>query len=558
MRILFSLQGFLRAFAPRAAMRKSGHRPSRSLFHNFALLLAALVLTACATTGPRGPSPLEEMLLAREAAGASEETAQLLAFYRARDFRPAWIVGADAVARAELAEEVLSRAHEQGLHPRDYTVTPGDGLDYDIVLSAAVLRYARDITGGRVRPASVYKDVGLPASDFDAPVSLDRALSGGSLAGFFADLPPPHPEYRRLVEALAHYRALANEGGWDTLPEVRVDGPVAGRNALAQRLALEDPEIARINGPSVAQLREAVRRFQRRNGLDADGVVGPNTLAALNIPASARVAQIAANMERWRWLPRRFENRHIVVDVPDQSVAFVQDGDVALTSRAIVGRMTTTTPILKTNIRGIVANPPWNIPGDISARDLLPQLRRNPNYLKTRNMILVDGPADDPHGTKIDWRRESPARMASRRIQELPGPTSGLGLLMLDMPNDFDVYLHDTPNKELFDLDERTISNGCIRVQEIFALVSLAMTGDKEEAVPRLRQINRTRETQRIALDTPLPVYLVYWTASAAPDGTVSFRPDFYERDNPLIAALGGADHQLRGADLALLGDARP
>jgi murein L,D-transpeptidase YcbB/YkuD len=251
-----------------------------------------------------------------------------------------------------------------------------------------------------------------------------------------------------------------------------------------------------------------VTRFQSRNGLDADGRVGPNTLAALNIPVSARIAQIEANMERWRWLPRQFERRHIVVDVPHQSVSFVRDGEVVLTSRAIVGARSTTTPLLRTTVHAVIASPPWNIPGDVSARDLLPRLRENPKYLHSRNMVWLDGPKDDPHGRKIDWRKVTPEQMSYRRIRQLPGPESGLGELMLDMPNDFDVYLHDTPGKELFKEPQRTVSNGCIRVEKIFELAALVLHDDAD-SVASVKEVTNKRETQRLALNEPLPVYLV-------------------------------------------------
>jgi murein L,D-transpeptidase YcbB/YkuD len=504
--------------------------------------LALLALAGCATPGPTASVPaLKSLLLARDAANAGE-TAELVALYEKRNFQPVWTGSEEAESRALVAEGVLARADEQGLDRNDYEVdAPADltstaeRFDYELALSAAVLRYARDARLGRVRPSDIYKDTGLPPQRFDAGAELDRAIRSNTLALFFAGLPPSHPEYRRLVAAMARYRAIADEGGW---PSLRA--PV-NPDLLRTRLAFEDETLAAKPTASVAELRDAVKRFQAAHGLAADGLVGPNTIAALNVTAGRRAEQIAANMERWRWLPRQFERRYVVVDVPDQSVTFVQDGEEVLSSRAIVGRKTTTTPILRTMVQAVVASPPWNIPGDISARDLLPHLKRNPNYLQTRNMVLVDGPADDPHGRKVDWKKETPTQMSYRRIRELPGPNNALGQIMLDMPNDFDVYLHDTPGKALFKEEDRTISNGCIRVEEIFALASLALTGDAEEGLPRLRNVTGKRETQRLALENPLPVYLLYWTAKAREDGTVEFRRDPYERDLPLLAAMTGS-----------------
>ena len=169
----------------------------------------------------------------------------------------------------------------------------------------------------------------------------------------------------------------------------------------------------------------AVKRFQLRNGLAQDGRVGATTLAALNVPASVRVEQIAANLERWRWVPA-FEERYIAVNVPDQSVRFVRDGSVALSSRVVVGRKTSPTPITRSQIEAVVVNPPWNIPGDIAARDLLPQLKRNPNFLQTKNMVVTNGPKGDRFGRKIDWKKVDAAEFPYA-IQQLPGPATALG-----------------------------------------------------------------------------------------------------------------------------------
>ena len=290
--------------------------------------------------------------------------------------------------------------------------------------------------------------------DFDAAQALNEALQRHSLTEFLADLPPPHPEYHRLVVALARYRATAGKAG----------------------------------------------------------------------DASARVEQIAANMERWRWMPRTFERRYVRVNVPDQSVDFVRDGEVVLHSKVIIGRKNSATPILRTMITSVVANPPWDIPGDIANNQILPQLRNNPNYLAAHHMVMVDG-----------------------QLQQLP--PSALGYLMLNSPNEFDVYLHDTLGRALFEKDNREISNGCVRVQQILPLASLVLADDKEAGMDRLKKAIASGRIQHLALDQPVPLYMVYWTAIAGEDGTVEFRTDHYNRDKPLIAALGGSAETTQKAE---------
>jgi murein L,D-transpeptidase YcbB/YkuD len=515
-----------------------------------ALSVGALALASCAGKEPPilaipvapapppqpGLSPLQILL-------QSQASPDVVAFYRARDFRDAW---RDESKVAEI-RTALRQADEQGLRISDYTLPAGsrpapalEAARYDLALTETVLRYAREVRTGRFRAVDIYSDSGLPARVYDAPVELNRALETNSLPRYLADLPPQHPEYHRLAKALAHYSTIAEEGGWALVPgdgEVRLDRNNERLEALIQRLKVEDPILDAIAKPSRVQVRDAIKRFQARNGLVSDGAAGPETLAAVNVPASMRVQQITANMERWRWLPRLFESRYVMVNVPDQSVQFVRDGEVALNSKAIVGRKTSATPILRTEIKTVVVNPPWNIPGDIAARDLLPRLKRNANYLATKNMVVMDSPPSDPHGRKINWRNVKAAEFPYA-IRQLPGPATALGAVMLDSPNDFDVYLHDTPNKKLYASNTREISNGCVRVQDIFPLASLALTGDAEDGMGMINEARRTRQTQRIPLEDPVPVYFLYWTASVDEEGNIDFRPDRYGRDATLIAAF--------------------
>ena len=556
----------------RSTERQRGRVRAKSFVRAFALTIAAVTTASCAGNRMMPVEPqltplvqqdpstltqaaLRNFLMTKKKPGESLQPDRLHAFYELRDYRPAWTLSTAAEVRA-----VLARAHEQGLRDEDYRLPPATRLApgapsaaYDIAVTGALLRYAADVRIGRFKPQEIYEDSLLPDASFDSVAVLNAALTNGSMARFFAVLPPPHAEYRRLAVALAHYRAIADKGGWDALPDgsaIRLDGKDARLSALIHRLSIEDPDLAALAKPSTAQLRDAVKRFQARNGLDQDGQVGGATLAALNVPAETRVQQIAANMERWRWVPA-FEHRYVAVNVPDQSVRFVRDGETLLTSKVVVGRASSPSPIIRSEIKAVVVNPPWNIPGDIAARDLLPKLRKNPNYLRANNMVVTDGPRNDPYGRTIDWRKVIPAEFPYA-IKQLPGPKTALGAVMLDSPNDFDVYLHDTPNKKLFVSNQREISNGCIRVQQIFPLASLALTDDPDEGMAMLNKVVRTRETTRIELDAPLPVYFLYWTAMAGTDGTVEFRPDRYGRDRALIAALTKTDPGADAVSMAM------
>ncbi len=494
-------------------------------------------------------------LLMRQASQpADAPTDPVFDFYSARAFRPAWTGSAAAESDGATVAFTLAHADNQGLKPDEYAsassrwdAAPQDGVEaaaYELNLTTDLLHYAHDVRQGRVQPNQVYKDASLPARTFDFAGSLNRALRTHAVEIFLADLPPPQPEYQGLVMALMNYRRLAAQGGWPAVPgkgEIALDGKQGAKDArlraLILRLALEDPVLAG-SDMSADEVRAALLRFQARNGINPDGRAGPSTLAALNMPAAARIGQILANMERWRWMPRNPEARYVRVNVPDQTVQYVSNGEVELETRAIVGRLTSKTPITRMMAQTLVANPPWHVPDDIAAASILPKLRQSPDYLKTNNMVLVNGPPDDPHGLKINWRK---MKNMPYWVDQNPGEDSAMGVLMLDSPNEYGVYLHDTPGKALFKADLRLKSNGCIRVEQMSALSSLILSGDAVAGLDQVQQAVDSGQTQRLTLQQPVPVYLVYWTAVASPDGRVGFRPDLYSRDKPLISALASA-----------------
>jgi len=482
-------------------------------------------------------------------AAASPLQAQLAAFYAQRSFRPVWSGSITGEARAASVRAALASADEQGLDPKTYTAAlarwqttaPQGGHDaaaYDVALTSSLFRYASDLQTGRVKPKDVDHYVSLPAPEFDPSKALSEAIAQNDIDGFLAGLPPVHPGYTYLAGALARYRVIAAKGGWPTVPAgIALDGKDSRITILAVRLAFEDPLLAANGNWSPADVHDALLRFEKRNGLAEDGKLSPDVLKVLNVPAAFRVQQIRANMERWRWMPRYLEQRYIEVDVPDQSVSYIDDGTVRLYSKVVIGKPTTPTPILRTTVAAVIANPPWDIPSDIFARKFLPKLRHKSNYLQVRNVVLAGGPANDPHGTKINWRHVKASNLRYQ-VQQSPGADNALGTILFDMPNDFDVYLHDTPEKNLFALDVREKSNGCVRVEEISDLASLVLDDDESGSADALKPAIQSGQTTRLALSSPVAVYMLYWTAVAGPDGTVHFRPDRYDRDRRLIAKL--------------------
>ncbi len=425
---------------------------------------------------------------------------------------------------AQRAFAILSHADDEGLDSGRYAPPVGAGL-HDPGVRDALELYMRDVSTGRPELEALDSDVSLPRSDSGAS-TLDAAMAGDNVSGLIAGLAPPYPDYAQLKVALARYRAIVARGGWPQLPDVTADDT----SLLRQRLAFEDDKAV-----TEENLSDAVKRFQGRNGLAQDGVVGARTRAALNIPAAARVDTIIANMERWRWLPRSLEADRIWINVPDARLQFWLGGRVVLASRVVVGRPNDPTPILRAEGAGVTVNPPWNVPSSIAVKEILPKLRKNPAYLVSQNMVLANGPADDPQGLHIDWHAVSAARFPYR-IRQKPGPQNALGRVKIELPNRFAVYLHDTPAKSAFDRPERDVSHGCVRVEQILPLASYVL--GNAQAAKRIAAALQDGETRYFPAAKTLPVYFLYWTAFAGEDGVLQFRPDIYGRDARLIAAI--------------------
>jgi murein L,D-transpeptidase YcbB/YkuD len=488
----------------------------------------------------------------------------LARFYRARDFRPAWAAEQDG-RRAALLLDALAAAEAHGLDSRRYRLEAirarrtgpegGDPVERELLLTDAFLRYATDMRRGRLVPGQGDPDWGIAPAAFDAVAALTRALRDpAGLRALLASLPPPAPEYGRLVEALGRYRDIASRGEWPRVPSGALLRPGASDErvpALRQRLVAEGDLASGADGPRYDEaLEPAVRRFQARHGLVVDGIVGPATIRALNVPVRDRIRQITLNLERWRWLPRDLGHHYITVNAADAMLSVVVDGRTVLTSRVVVGDARHPTPVVAARLEAVVFNPPWNVPVSIAVAEMLPRLRENPRYLADNDIVVLERREGDPFGLAVDWAAV-PSEPFPFRLQQQPGPGNPLGRIKLDIPNRFDVYLHDSPVRSLFARPVRTASHGCIRVERADDLAAHVLgAGPDGWTKPQIAAAIATGASQRIPVARPVPVYILYWTAFVAPDGLVHFRDDVYGRDGRLDAALA--------AGAAVPGPARP
>ena len=489
------------------------------------------------------------LLTAHPAQAQTPETlAAVESFHNARGDAPAWVEDTELPAlndRGEAVVRVLSRAERQGLRPSDYALaqagTP-EGLDRAV--SIALLRYLTDLQAGRVAPKKVDPALFVFQREVDGPALLDAVLSSSEPAKVMADLAPGNPVYRRLRRLLLDYRALAKAGGWsavsagETLKPGMTDPRVSEvrRRLSSTRDLTPTAETTDFYDPA---LESAVRQFQRRHGLDADGAIGAKTVAALNVPVEDRIRQIVLNMERFRWMPDDLGEDHVFVNMAGFELDYVVGGVTRLAMRVIIGRPYRETPIFSDSIRYMEFNPTWSVPARIAAQDLLPKIKKDPSYLSSGGYELFagyqnDAPRVDP--ASVNWAA-LPKGKFPYRLRQAPGEKNALGQVKFMFPNQFDVYLHDTPSRELFAKSVRNFSSGCIRVQKPITLAEAMLTADGQDPA-QVRKILDSKKTTRVSLKTPVPVHLTYLTAWIGEGGTVEFRDDIYGRDALLAKAL--------------------
>lgn len=481
-------------------------------------------------------------------------------FYRQRDYQLAWPAQL-ANARA-LSARILS-SHEEGLVAADYHAAKIQQLlaessgkqfpearqvDLDIMLSEALARYAYHLRFGKVNPEKLDADWNMQRSfkSQDPLVALQSVIDSADFNAQLDARITQLPVYKQFRQALASYRAIRAAGGWPVIAEGQTLKPGmqdARAPLLRQRLQITGdlPAAAAANSSSDydATLEEAVKHFQLRHGLDADGVLGKGTLAAMNVPVDARINQLRVNLDRARWVSQDIPETYVIVDIAGFNARLIRNGEVIWDEPAQVGKPYRKTPVFRQDMTYLELNPTWTIPPTILTKDVLPKVKKDPSYLQKKNfeVLTQDGKVVDPNS--IDWSSTS-GRGFPYIIRQTPGPHNALGRVKFMFPNPHFVYLHDTPSKELFDRSSRAFSSGCIRVRNPFRLAELLLQDEDgwdrqqiDAAVDSLKQ-------QRVSLSEPVPVLLLYWTVNVDAAGTVYFKEDIYERDAKVLAGLDG------------------
>lgn len=485
---------------------------------------------------------------------ALNDSALLAAFYRQRDYKPLW-KGKDDVASLVRA---IGNVTEDGLRPEDYHFAalsalasktdpgkPEQAAALDLLATDALATLAIHLHYGKTDPRRFDPNwnISAPVKPEDLVTLVEQAAASGDVVGAVTGLAPHHWFYGQLKKALAAQRLHVAAGGWGTVEagETLKPGMSDPRvPALRARLAASgeytgaEPEDRNLYDDALVQ---AVERFQGLVGIDPDGAVGKRTVAELNKSAQQRVDQVRVNLERARWVLNQLGPEFIVVNISGFHLYVMKDGAPVWDTRVVVGKTYRQTPMFKSNMRTVVLNPTWTVPPTILRQDLLPKIAKKPSYLAAHNMSVVDssGRAVDP--ATLDWN-EMRRRFPYSLVQG-PGPDNALGQVKFLFPNDHAIYLHDTPHKEGFARADRAGSSGCIRVENPMTLAYYLLAGDKDWPKERIDAVLASGKTQNIALKKTMPVVIMYWTTQLDRNGTMHFFPDLYNRDPPLLRALG-------------------
>ena len=484
-------------------------------------------------------------------------------FYEADQFQPRW----QDPARLDQLIAAIADLQYDGLDPADYHVAtlqsfrsdlrggkslaPADQADLELVATDAMMLALYHLYVGKVDPEKLSSQWNFSARPLDVEAGLERfrqALAAGEIEESFERARPQHAWYQRGRERLKEYRALQAAGGWSSIsagPTIEPGMSDPRVPALRYRLTVTKDLEGTLEAPTPPYdtvydpaLEAAVKRFQQRHGLTSDGAVGPGTLQALNVPVSTRIDQIRVNLERSRWVLHELHGNFVLVDVAGFNVSYFRDDEPVWTSKVIVGRPYRETPIFKSTITYVVFNPTWTIPSGILVKDKLPVIKRDPGYLKRNNIRVIDSSGREVDPRSVNWNRYGAGRLPPYQLRQDPGDDNALGLVKIMFPNQYSVYLHDTPSKSLFDKDERTFSSGCIRVQKAFELAELVLDDPSRWNQATMAEVVAAKAMKTVNLAKPVPVLLLYWTAQPTPDGQVLFRNDIYGRDPPTLAAL--------------------
>jgi murein L,D-transpeptidase YcbB/YkuD len=485
-------------------------------------------------------------------------------FYEPVGYELAWIRNGQATPQARSVIGLLQKADEKGLHSDDYdgprwearltglsAAQDAERAQFDAALTVCVMRYISDLHIGKVNPQHFKFGLDVEQKKYDLPSFVrERLLNASDLQAVLDGVEPPFAAYKRAKAALLRYFDLARQDDGEQLPvpakTVDPGSSYAGVPRLIRLLRLlgDLPSGANIAADTKmydGAVVEAVKRYQLRQGLEADGRLGAQTVKSLNTPLGVRIRQLQLTLERWRWLPQGFPEPTIVVNIPEFRLRAVEpEKGVVLEMNVIVGKAYGhKTPIFADTMKYVVLRPYWNVPPSIQRSEIVPAIRKDRSYIAKKNFeVTTQGGQLVTAGAINDDVLEQ-LRTGTLAVRQKPGPANSLGLVKLIFPNSYNVYLHSTPAPELFSRSRRDFSHGCIRVEKPAELTAWVLRNNPGWDLQSVRQaMEKGKDNQQVNLAKPIPVLILYGTAIVDEDGTVHFFDDIYGLDASLEKVL--------------------
>ncbi|MDB5119199.1 MAG: hypothetical protein JWN56_417 [Sphingobacteriales bacterium] len=475
-------------------------------------------------------------------------------FYTENKHQLGWFKNHQLVPEANQLLTVINKAADEGLNPEDYKTKDFKELlaeleeinsdsakrnnlekEIDVSLTGTYFKWASDYYRGVVIPA---ENKSLEWDVKKNKIKLHKALltflkKRKSKYGY-ASFQPLHTEYSNLKVALKKYRAIKAKGGWGTISAsvnlkpgaTSPDVPTLRKRFLSAQDSTSSPIYD-------DQLVAAVKAFQAQNNLKPSGILNSETVRLLNIPVEQRIRQVTINMERWRWIPKSFEPDYLLVNIPEFKLHVYEKKKEALSMKVIVGKVLNSTPIFSDKMETVVLSPYWNVPVSIVVNELQDKLISDPSYLDRLDMEVIDNRNNIIDYHSIDWASVTEDNF-KYVIRRRPGPKNDLGDVKFVFPNSRNIYLHDTPNDELFSQSKRGFSHGCVRVEEPIKLAEYLLRNKPGWNRSKIMETVNMRKEQAVRLKQSLPVYLVYFTAEADSEGNVHFYDDLYGHDTKL------------------------
>ncbi len=469
----------------------------------------------------------------------------LLTFYNANNNKTFWV--GDSIRKKILP--LLNNVAQEGLFPKNFDLKKINSfeknidslsdisiVDYDILLTQNLSRYIQKVSKGSLDPKSLYDNYDLKENEIDFQELLLNFQKKDSFAISVKLVRPKHIVYKRLKEALNILNTFPEE----KFTRIEIEDKVVLNDTNLVLLPVKKKLIYwkdllpldSLTAIFDIETELAIKKFQMRHGLASDGVIGKGTIKALNFSKKDRKEQIIANMERWRWYPRKFEKEYLIVNIPDYSLNAIKNQDTIRTCKTIVGKFKRQTPVLSSKLTHLVINPTWMIPPTILEKDIIPAALRDSSYFHKKSIAVFD--TNNEVVNIIDWKVEN---ADSYRYVQSPGRHNALGLIKFMFPNKYMIYLHDTNSRSSFGRNIRALSSGCVRVQKPLELAEYLLDNPKKWSLKKINETLKKDEPKAVYFKKDIYIHILYWTAWSE-KGSLQFRGDLYDLDSELYQKL--------------------